>query len=753
VSFLFPTLLMIGLPLIAVPVLIHLINLRRQQKIRWAAMQFLIDSEKQNKRWILFKQWLLLATRMAAIALLVLLLAHVVVRNEWLRLLGSGTTHHVLLVDDSYSIGDRWENTSALGEAKRAVQAIVDQAHRQSDSQLVTLLRFSEAAKLSAGGQPEVFAQPIDDNFRSKLEAVLTGWAPSQTDIGPGEALKAIPRLPLAGEDQTVILYLLSDFRARQFASATDVRKQLDDMVEDGAEGEIAQVHLVRCVEQSRPNVAITALEPEAGIRAAGVETWMNVTVTNYGDEPARDVIVQFQQDGDALPALALEDIPAGKELTKKFRVQFTGTGAHWLSASLEPDTVEIDNERFFACDLPAARPVLIIDGSPDGRGARQLSLALAPGGNTHTGWSPHVEPVSFLARTEDLSQEAAIVLMDVATLKDDELAALEKYVENGGGVAWFVGSQTNRDFYNERLYRDGKGLFPAPLTLPTQLLDSRHESTPDVDVSEHSLFKALAGSRNGFLPLVLVDYYFAVADDWTPPTDGTVNVLARLRSNAPLVVEKKFGRGRVVAQLTKLSTGDTPLGRWTNWSLNPIFPVLANELVAYLSAGQPNESVQLVGDDLMVRVEDGKYDPSFRFVLPDDSSPTTAAARPEMTIDATPEDGKLVARMKDVAKSGIYEVQLQPMEGSPERRAFAFNVPVGEGDLHIVAKDELAREFAGPNLQLHDAADMTINEQQLAGLQLSDALLATLIVILIVEQLLAYIASFHAPAVKGGKR
>ena len=29
----------------------------------------------------------------------------------------------------------------------------------------------------------------------------------------------------------------------------------------------------------------------------------------------------------------------------------------------------------------------------------------------------------------------------------------------NGGGVAWFVGSQTNRDFYNDRLYRNGEGL------------------------------------------------------------------------------------------------------------------------------------------------------------------------------------------------------------------------------------------------------------------------------------------------------
>jgi uncharacterized membrane protein len=733
----------IGLPMVAVPVLIHLINLRRQRKIRWAAMQFLVDSQRQNKRWILFKQWLLLAARMAAILLLVLLVAHVVVRNEWLRLLGSGTTHHVVLVDDSYSVSDRWENTSALNEAKRAVQAIVDQARRQSDSQRITLLRFSEAARLSAGAQPEVFSQPIDDTLVSKLEAILAGWNPSDTDVGPAEALKVIPRLPLAGEDQTVILYLVSDFRSRQFASATDVRKLLDDLKQD-----VAQIHLVRTARDSRPNLAITELAPESGVRAAGVETEMNVTVANYGEAPARDVLVQFQQDGDALPAVALDEIPAGKEQTMKFRVQFTGVGAHWLSAALESDAVDVDNRRYFACQLPASRPVLIIDGSPDGRGARQLSLALNPGGNTRTGWNPHVEPASFLSSAESLDAQTAIVLLDVPSLRDDELAALEKYVKQGGGVAWFVGSQTNRDYYNDRLYDNGKGLFPVPLTLPTQLLDSRHDTTPDIAVADHSLFHALAGRRNGFLPLVLVDYYYAVKADWNPPTDNSVNVLARLRNNAPLVVEKRYGKGRVIAQLTKLSTGDTPLGRWTNWSLNPIFPVLANELVAYLAAGQQNDSVQLVGDDLVVRVPASKYDSSFRFLLPGD-----AGARPEMTIDATLEKDQLTARLENVSASGIYEVQLQPKEGPPERRALAFNVPVGEGDLHVVSREDLMRQLAGVEFELHDADNMSVNQQQLAGLQLGDALLAALIALLVAEQLLAYIASFHVRPAEATRR
>jgi hypothetical protein len=737
--------LTVGLPLIAVPILIHLINLRRQQRIRWAAMQFLLESQRRNRRWILLKQLLLLATRMGVIAALVLMLAHLIVRNEWLQLLGSGTTHHLVLLDDSYSMSDRWDNTNALTEGSRAVQAIVDQAYRQSDAQLVTLLRFSEAARLSAGAQPKVFAERINNAFRSRLESLLAGWETSQTDVTAAEALKAIPRLPLADEEHTLILYLVSDFRARQFNSATEIRKLLAEL---GDTENIEQIHLVRCVTEARPNLAITSLEPESGVRAAGVEMWMNVSVANYGERIARGVTVQLEQDGDALPTIALEDIPPREEVSHRFRVQFAGTGSHSLMASLGPDPVDVDNRRYFACELPAARPVLIIDGSQDGRGAHQLSLALAPGGNTKTGWQPHAEPTSFLEDVERLKEQAAVCLLDVPRLSDGQLSALEEYVQNGGGVAFFVGPDTDRTFYNSRLFRNGEGLFPAPLKLPTQLLDRQDESEPDIEVTDHALFRVLAGRRNDFLPLVLVDYYYAVDDDWTPSNESKTQVIARLRNNEPLVIEKRFGAGRVVAQLTKLSSGDTPLGRWTNWSLNPAFPVLGNELVNYLASSRGRDPLYQVGDDLPVSMDERKYEPTVRFRLPGQGP-----SRAEVPVNATVKDGMLSSKLDDVELSGVYTAQLQPRDGNPESRQFAVNASNGEGDLAIAHRDELARQLAGVDFVLHDAADMTLDSPTLAGIQMGDALLGTIIVMLLVEQLLAYVASFHASPVRGAQR
>jgi hypothetical protein len=760
-SFLFPTLLTIGLPLIAVPIAIHLINLRRQQRIRWAAMQFLLESQRRNRRWILLKQLLLLAMRMGVIAVLVLMLAHLVLRNEWLSLLGRGTTHHLVLLDDSYSMSDRWNDTTALGEGKRAVQAIVDQAAAQSDTQLVTLLRFSEAARLSAGAQPKVFAERISDAFRSRLESLLASWDASQSDVGPADALKAIPRLPLADDGQTLIVYLVTDYRARQFTSATEIRKLLADLKE---KEKVSQIHLVRCVREARPNLAITSLVPESGVRAAGVEMWMSVTVANYGDVPARGVAVQFEQDGDALPAIVLDDIPARDSVSHKFRVQFAGTGAHWLTASLPPDAVGVDNRRFYACDLPTARPVLIVDGSQDGRGGRQLSLALAPGGNTRTGWQPHVEPARYLADVEKLNEQAAVCLLDVPHLADDELAALEKYVESGGGVAFFIGANIDRAFYNDRLFKDGLGLFPAPLRLPTQLLDREGESTPDVEVTQHPLFQILAGRRNSFLPLVMVDYFYALADGWQPPADGSAKVIAMLRNEAPLVIEKKLGKGRIIAQLTKLSSGDTRLGRWTNWSLNPAFPVLANELVSYLAVAHDDDPLLAVGDDLVISAEEGKYESRFRVLLPGKSSSGEAAgasgnsgglasSRQEISIEGTSTNHQLTARLENLAESGIYEAQLQPVNGVLERRDFAVNVPEGEGDLELTPITELTRQLAGVDYQMHDAVDMALNSQQLAGFQMGDALLGSLIILLLAEQLLAYLASYHIQPLRGGTK
>ncbi len=64
-----------GFLLVAVPILVHLINMLRHRKQPWAAMDFLLESYRRNRRWVMLKQWLLLASRILIMLLLVAMLA------------------------------------------------------------------------------------------------------------------------------------------------------------------------------------------------------------------------------------------------------------------------------------------------------------------------------------------------------------------------------------------------------------------------------------------------------------------------------------------------------------------------------------------------------------------------------------------------------------------------------------------------------------------------------------------------------
>ncbi len=106
-SFLYPLPIAIVGGLIALPIAIHLINLMRHRKVQWAAMEFLLASQKRNRTWVMLKQLLLLLLRVAAIAGAVLLVTQPIVQNKLGGLFGGSKLHHIVLLDDSFSMSDQ----------------------------------------------------------------------------------------------------------------------------------------------------------------------------------------------------------------------------------------------------------------------------------------------------------------------------------------------------------------------------------------------------------------------------------------------------------------------------------------------------------------------------------------------------------------------------------------------------------------------------------------------------------------------
>lgn len=304
--------------------------------------------------------------------------------------------------------------------------------------------------------------------------------------------------------------------------------------------------------------------------------------------------------------------------------------------------------------------------------------------------------------------------------------------------MACYVGSRTDRNNINSKWYRDGEGFFPAPLRLPTQLGSDEDEVRPDVTVEEHPVFSAFAGERNSYLKLALVDFYYALGDGWLASKDDSVQVIASLRNGAPLALEKKYGDGKVFLFLSKASPEETTQGRWNNFTSLPVFPIIAQELAGHLSSKWIKVEQRVVNDPIKLKLDDKKYAFNLAFEFPVQDGTDT------QKMDAIPKDGVLNTELSKTVLSGIYTAELNLLSGKPEQRYFAINVPAKEGDLHKVTANEIKEGLQEVDYKLFKSSDFERRSIQQEGSIVSDTFLYILIFILVAEQFLAYLLSFH---------
>ena len=749
-TFLYPSLLW-GLLIVAVPVLIHLINMMRHRRVRWAAMDFLLASQKKNRTWVLLKQLLLLLLRMGIVAAVVAAVAQPLLRGDLAGLLTQEKTHHIVLLDDSFSMSDRWADTSAMQRAKNVVKTIATEAVQQSRPQKFTLLRFSRIGQAGRGIRPDMLEENVDTQFARHLAEKLESINASTAATDPLVAVGAVERLLGQSDEERRVVYLVSDFRRRNWNEAGEIRGRLKELADKGN-----KLILADCVETSRANLAVTDLRAVSGTRAAGVPLFMEATVENYGDKPARNVSVVLREDGHSRPAVTIAEIPARKAVKQRFAAAFNSAGEHRVEARLADDAVGADNSRWAVVDMAEDVPVLIIDGGAQGLDGWFLSAALAPGGSARTGISARVAAPHFLS-VNSLDEYDAIYLANTRRLEPAAIEALEAYVAGGGGLAVFLGDQTRSDFVNEEFFRDGEGFFPLPLGRPVELTPDDLQQEPDLEVADHPLFEIFKGERNSFLATVDVYRYFQTAGSentldgkavpWKAAADSGTKVIGRLRNGAPLIVQSRFGKGRVVAFLT------TAAPSWNNWAKNnPSFVVVVQELQSHIARRPSDQRTRTVGAPLTIEMNADDYSPTTRFIAPAETvvgekADAAAQAQAAVTLSAVPDnDGKLRAALNETERAGVYEAQLTKADGGIEKRSFAFNVDADEGDLQRVSAAELADRLSGVDYELLRAVDFQLEEHEQPGRNLGDFLLCLLVLLLIGEQILAYSASYHPP-------
>jgi hypothetical protein len=795
-SYLFDNLLWIGLPLVGLPILIHLINMMRHQRIEWAAMEFLLASMKRNRTWIMLKQLLLLLLRMAAIAAVAFMVAQPSLKNKLGRFFGGGMTHHVILLDDSYSMSEQLSSAAVFEQAKEQLTKILRDASNNNVEQDVTVFLLSEMMGKDRAMKPVdgLNKTPVTGEMvKQVLPEVLPKLKVSELSINPIEAVDRL--LPALQEDKTDtnVVYLITDLRRKDWQQTAEVEQRMQQLNELGI-----IPNIVQATQQKQGNLAITSLRALPATRAVGVAIPMEVAITNFGSQKVNRAQLTITEDGGQTDTTRrtemIEEIKPGETQKLRFEVRYERSGEHRIEAALTTslsggevaNAINVDDRAYTVVKCDPKVKILLIEGNEAGLNSRSVDSFYAKlAFNLRSSLDPDVKVRSFLRNNKSLGDYQAIFLLNVPDLQETERTALEEYAKSGGGICFFCGDLVNAAHYNTALYNaDPKvpSLFPCPLVPQVGLLPLDPEKA-DISITSHPIFSGSGlQEKQGketqnveftkAISEVIVQRYWAAEKTWNPATKGA-KVIASLRNGFPLAIEHQFGAGKVITFLTSAAPGivnNDPATAWNNWGrLNASFVITLNQAFAYLSVGKQIDPSQMLGEELVWQMpESTDWLPDVELVRPYDDANQTFKGK------IAKEKGNWTFRDSVTYKAGFYRLDVRTGQTNElQSWYYPYNLNTGTVTTQSASKNDPTSELSAvseSNTALIDTQELKqklpnvkfnlISLNQLSSIgneadqsNISTTILYLLVLLLLGEQVLAYSASYHTPPKESAAR
>jgi len=773
--FLNPAFVLPGAALVAVPILIHILSRLRYKRVRFAAMEFLLESEELNRRRIILEQLLLLLLRILAVVLIALLIARLVLDPSRLLMLRGASMHHVLLLDDSLSMRDREGDAPVFRQALTTLENMLAEGSRQPGASRVTILSMTDPQR------PIVSDRTLDGALVQELLPRLRNLTCTWKAASPVDGLNAARDILAADGSAAPQVHVITDLRASDWNNRPEVAQALESLNTIKA-----SVDLIKVVKDARPNVAIQQLSAETLAVAQGVPWRITLTLKNYGLSKVAGLRGSVLVDGNPLPGkILIPDLEPTAELQVSHDLAFDSEGRHQVEVRLDEDALREDNRRFLAVEVTERRVVLIVDDEGQQEDASFVAAALSAD-PALTGLTSEIRPSQAIT-SSNLKLYDCIYLLNVRDLPADATVLLAEYVRSGGGIAWFPGDQANTRWYSETLREPSLKLFPVPLgTLHEVAVGSG--STSETDSSPfmnpvfetHPIFLVYNSPDSPFPDTVQIARWLQVTDDWkvddTERADG-VHTLIRLKNGQPVAFEHTQGKGKVLTFLTGAGR------RWSNWPVSPAAPgYVVMHLLIHQHLQRIIDTVELreLTEPLRLEWPVGKFTENVEVFLPEAANEEEPVAETFVRLQATavkidqakpaaPADAKgvlksdkaetgdrkktpdqkadsqkLTVTITQAERPGIYRVRRFDPEGAGFEISIALNVPTTESALAIADAQQLTQQADLGHVRVVEANAAQALGGSAAGREVRWVLLGLLIAALIAEQLLALRLSYH---------
>lgn len=709
-----------ALAFVGIPLLVHLIRRRKQKIIPWAAMEFLRQSQKKQRRRMRIEELILLAVRMLIVLLACLAFARPILRSIGSALLSQNTrVYAIIVLDNSYSMGFRGrDGKSSMEHAQAYTKQILSKILKPGDSASLVLLSDKPEALIASPS--------FDRDFiGNKIRTVTL------KDRGTDYLATAqlVNKLLKASRATVKEVYWISDDQASAWATSKkdSARTVWQDMAR--------QARLIwidaGAPSDNRDNLSVEPPVLGRELVTPQLPVRIEARVVNHGSRVRNDVLVNLLIDGKLAASKRISLLPGKDALASFPQTRFPTPGTHIgrieLGDPSHADGLERDNGADFVVRCRDRVRVLVQDMHPTTDPTKSDSFylvnAIAPGGSQ--------ESVTAKLREGEglggvsLRDFDVIILTGIGNLSPSDSKALSEYVKAGGGLLLFPGNGTDGARVNAALGGD-TGLLPAKLTT-RKVLSDENAATLNPGSVAHPAFAMFKDTSNLNVASARFTQYYGlevVPESADAPDPNMVQVMMKFSNGDPAYVERKVQLGKVI--LAASSAGSS----WNQLPLKPSYVPILYQMLFYLGEGAASHRNVALEEPLFLALPLGEANKPVQVTGPDGRTNTQNS-----TLDVR----GVTFTYGATQAAGIYKVAVQ---GSGAKDAFAVNLPTDEGDLTATDAGQALSQTGFPASKLSVAASDTQLQKAVSqsryGSEVWRPLIYAVLVLLFIEIVLA---------------
>jgi hypothetical protein len=720
-----------GAALAALPVILHLFMRQTPKHLIFPAIRLIRERQKQSKKRMRIKNWLLLLARMAILALMALALARPQIYSQ--IPLGDESMPMALglVFDTSLSMEYKDKDKSRLDEAKERATDIVS---KLPDSSLVFVVDSAEAGA------------PIGLSPAAALKRI-EGLAVRPVNRTLNEVMGQVYPAVAECDRPARMVYVLTDL-CRSAWNPDKAAEGIDEVVKlKSKKGSNLATLILRLAPKEIQNFCVESADPSPSVVPQGMPVEIRSRIRYQGPKPANRM-VEFELDGQKRGEKPVEIRP-GEQVEVSFPARLREGDLHQGTIKLSgaPDPFDKDDVRYFTFRVRPPLKVLIV--SDQQYDAAHVKAALDP--HPDKGARPIL---AEWVRTKDLSSRyqgelqsfATIFLLNVGEISQADWGPLSRYVHEGGGLVVAPGDLSRPESYNNPV---------AIQILPAQLADKAHTPKGQTTIAKianvtHPLFSQYGKDFDGVLAQVPVYKYWPTRE----PAEGARTLLS-FADQAPALLERTLKGprpGRVLLWTTPLSRRPDYGGGMRNdvgaWSEFPLpdygswtFLVLMNQTVPYL-AGVADEPLNFsAGENASMRLDSNAH--LTNFVL--------TSSDPQVKPRALPTPSNPFLEIVAPSALGLWTVKATAPDNHTTTLGFSVNPPVAESQFTLLERSDLDVIFGKDRYRLADDAVAHKEEEKNArfGYEIYPWLMFLILMVVTLENFLANTFYREAPQAK----